>query len=666
MRSPSPNKENETQNAPIVRRHVHSSTWGFIDHLRETGRGKQDKPKSRYLEDCHFYVVLLLVGLMISSPLLTVYAQSGNSDGGGDGGEVDEEDAKTQVDRAEEPDDPTAQGVTSFDATITTNPVDPGLPGTPPVDPGLPGTPPVDPGLPGTPPVDPGTPQLPEVDSESISNMKKDVKKSEEILNLGDKKFVDGIISYAKERVGNDINEESERLLISLTPDETKELVSAQIQFIGLNLADMPTSATQPRSITESTTPPPAPPAPQPGGTTPLQTEIFPLAPGPVPAPTPDNDCLDDPSLPKCASVDSECLSEFGMNDEEQCFPTHDKCPNGSHSHEDDESGRCIPDKTPCEDGYVMNDHKNCVNKSFCEKHPKASECKSKNDNKNGNDKKSDGNHNHDNDGSNGHYTVIQSASASASANATVIVNTVNGTYVCLLEGIAAGTHQAFDMLKYQACGAQANGQKAYYDGFVQQCMQVGNSKQICEVATGVSSNMGKQSPQAMQQQSPQAMQQHVQLESQQQLTTKQIMGILNNIPDHQRQGILKKVDQSQLPKLIRASFPLAMTVVDVAPGSKVVKEITERPELHAVLNAHEKQVFLLLNADPTPEKLAEFLNLPPEKLPEFLNMLTRDELTQMFDMLPQDILTSVLNTLSNSERNRIETDIGGTAISSI
>jgi Mg/Co/Ni transporter MgtE len=74
----------------------------------------------------------------------------------------------------------------------------------------------------------------------------------------------------------------------------------------------------------------------------------------------------------------------------------------------------------------------------------------------------------------------------------------------------------------------------------------------------------------------------------------------------------------------------------------------------------------LLLNANPTPEKLAEFLNLPPEKLPEFLNMLTRDELTQMFDMLPQNILTSVLNTLSNSERNRIETDIDGTAISSI
>jgi hypothetical protein len=66
--------------------------------------------------------VLLLVGLMITSPLLTVYAQSGNGDGGGDGGgnggrngggdggEVDKEDvqdgATMTVDKAEEQDDP--------------------------------------------------------------------------------------------------------------------------------------------------------------------------------------------------------------------------------------------------------------------------------------------------------------------------------------------------------------------------------------------------------------------------------------------------------------------------------------------------------------------------------------------------------------------------------
>jgi hypothetical protein len=175
---------------------------------------------------------------------------------------------------------------------------------------------------------------------------------------------------------------------------------------------------------------------------------------------------------------------------------------------------------------------------------------------------------------------------------------------------------------------------------------------------------MQQQAPQTMQQQAPQTMQQYVQQESQHQATTQQIMEILNNVPEAQRQGILSKVDQSELPKLIHASFPIAMTVVDVAPGSKVVKEITERPELHAVLNPHEKQVFLSLNTYPTPEKLAEFLDLPPEKLPEFLNMLTKDELSEMFDMLPQDTLTSVLTSLNTNERN--EAEHGGRPISSI
>ena len=130
---------------------------------------------------------------------------------------------------------------------------------------------------------------------------------------------------------------------------------------------------------------------------------------------------------------------------------------------------------------------------------------------------------------------------------------------------------------------------RAYYDGFVQQCMR-GNSKEICEAPTGVSSIMEKQllqplqtlqtmqqqtpqtmqqqtpqtmqqqtpqtmqqqTPQTMQQQTPQTMQQYVQQESQHQVTTQKIMEILNNVPETQRQGILSKVDQSQLPKLIQ------------------------------------------------------------------------------------------------------------------
>ena len=124
-----------------------------------------------------------------------------------------------------------------------------------------------------------------------------------------------------------------------------------------------------------------------------------------------------------------------------------------------------------------------------------------------------------------------------------------------------AATQQAFDLLKYQTCGTQLNGQKAYYDGFVQQCMQR-NSKEICEAAQVNPPNMEKQSlqplqsstdyattgpqtmqqqapqtmqqqaPQTMQQQAPQTMQQYVQQESQHQATTQQIMEILNNVPE--------------------------------------------------------------------------------------------------------------------------------------
>ena len=75
---------------------------------------------------------------------------------------------------------------------------------------------------------------------ESVSEMKEEVKKTEEIFSLEDKNFVDGIINYAKEIVDKDIDEESKQLLTTLTPDETKALVSAQIQFIGFNLENIP------------------------------------------------------------------------------------------------------------------------------------------------------------------------------------------------------------------------------------------------------------------------------------------------------------------------------------------------------------------------------------------------------------------------------------------
>jgi hypothetical protein len=93
----------------------------------------------------------------------------------------------------------------------------------------------------------------------------------------------------------------------------------------------------------------------------------------------PDRDCLFDPSLPKCAPDENgKCPDGFHMNGYEQCFPAHDKCPSGYHSHEDDESGRCIPDSVPCDPGYIMSpDFPTCEYKdSVCKKHPTLNECK--------------------------------------------------------------------------------------------------------------------------------------------------------------------------------------------------------------------------------------------------------------------------------------------------
>jgi hypothetical protein len=93
----------------------------------------------------------------------------------------------------------------------------------------------------------------------------------------------------------------------------------------------------------------------------------------------PDDECLFDPSLPKCApDANGNCPEGFNMNEDEQCFPAHDKCPSGYHSHEDDESGKCIPDDVPCQPGYIMNpDFPTCENKdSVCKKHPDLDECK--------------------------------------------------------------------------------------------------------------------------------------------------------------------------------------------------------------------------------------------------------------------------------------------------
>lgn len=75
----------------------------------------------------------------------------------------------------------------------------------------------------------------------------------------------------------------------------------------------------------------------------------------------PDKQCLFDPSLPKCApDKNDECPEDFNMNEDGQCFPEHDECPNGYHSEDDDESGKCINDDEGCPDGMEMVG-KNCT-----------------------------------------------------------------------------------------------------------------------------------------------------------------------------------------------------------------------------------------------------------------------------------------------------------------
>jgi hypothetical protein len=274
---------------------------------------KEERQKQEYPQRCNFYLVIILVGLTITSPLPAAFAESGESDagsggdddggggdddgGGGDddgsggdddggGGdddssvedkednEVVQEDKQADVtieaDNVQGLDNTITQNLASFDSTIAIRPGDQPIPdtdttlrsfmatppvgtgdplATPPVGTGDPlATPPVGTGDPlATPPVGTGDPQLND-DSNSISDIKKEVEKTEEILSFEDKEFVDGIINYAKKHVEKDIDEESKLLLTTLTPDETNALVSAQIQFIRYNLPNMGAGTTVPSS----------------------------------------------------------------------------------------------------------------------------------------------------------------------------------------------------------------------------------------------------------------------------------------------------------------------------------------------------------------------------------------------------------------------------------
>ena len=79
----------------------------------------------------------------------------------------------------------------------------------------------------------------------------------------------------------------------------------------------------------------PTPPGTPPGLVTPSR--------GPEP---PDDDCLYDPSLPKCAPINGVCPEGFNMNEDGQCFPDQ-PCPPGYARADNDESGACLPINSP-------------------------------------------------------------------------------------------------------------------------------------------------------------------------------------------------------------------------------------------------------------------------------------------------------------------------------
>jgi hypothetical protein len=207
--------------------------------------------------------------------------------------------------------------------------------------------------------------------------------------------------------------------------------------------------------------------------------------------------CLYDTSLPQCMPINGKCNDGYGMNEDGRCFPQHSKCPDGYHGHEDDESGECIPNNIPCAQGYVMiamrNGGDNCDQKPeqpiSCVDVPFYLTCDS---------------HNSDSESSSTTKTIVTTPTTAitpASATAADISN-------CKLDGSADGIQQEFDTAKYQACKLHTNNDKIYYDGFVAGCMQVGNTKLICEtVADSSILNLGSQSAQVTETQPTQAIQ---------------------------------------------------------------------------------------------------------------------------------------------------------------
>lgn len=97
--------------------------------------------------------------------------------------------------------------------------------------------------------------------------------------------------------------------------------------------------------------------------------------------------CLLDPSDPSCPKPDPDqnCPEGWAQNEDGNCFPLHPEgCPSGYHSHEDDETGRCIPNSTPCSPGYVLitENKPSCLREEYaCQEYPNTDVCKDDNGN---------------------------------------------------------------------------------------------------------------------------------------------------------------------------------------------------------------------------------------------------------------------------------------------
>jgi hypothetical protein len=92
----------------------------------------------------------------------------------------------------------------------------------------------------------------------------------------------------------------------------------------------------------------------------------------------PDESCLFDVTQPRCLPDENgQCPEGFFTNEDQQCFPQHEQCPDGYHGQEDDETGQCYPDSRSCDEGYILSpDFPECMKKeTVCKQHPELNQC---------------------------------------------------------------------------------------------------------------------------------------------------------------------------------------------------------------------------------------------------------------------------------------------------